>query len=157
MPQPMSAGPNRLPWPPIIYLAVVVVGVAMQWLAPLEPWPGRAARLAVGLPLLAAGLGIPIAAGYRFNRAGTPVDPTAQATALVTGGVYRFTRNPMYLGATLLGVGLGLVGGWPWVSLAALAMPPLLTALAIRREERWLEARFGDEYCAYCARVRRWL
>jgi protein-S-isoprenylcysteine O-methyltransferase Ste14 len=78
-------------------------------------------------------------------------------TAIVFTGPYRFTRNPMYLGLALLQAGLAMVTNslWPLLTLA-----PVIVAvrrLVIDREERYLEAKFGEEYRAYKARVRRWV
>jgi protein-S-isoprenylcysteine O-methyltransferase Ste14 len=100
-----------------------------------------------------------VAAGAigRFRRAGTAAEPWRPSTALVTGGVYRFTRNPMYLAMVLLHLGLALAVD----SAVALALLPSLLALVqagvVLREERYLERRFGDEYRRYRASVRRWL
>ena len=109
---------------------------------------------------LAAAGGIVALAGVRaFGRARTSVNPLApqNASALVTAGVYQFTRNPMYLG-----MGLVLVGWAVWLGNAAalLGLPlfvVLLDTLQIKPEERALRQRFGEAYARYAARVRRWL
>ncbi len=92
-----------------------------------------------------------------FLKRGTSLIPGKRAEALVTSGPYRFTRNPMYVGMAFLYVGLAL-----WLDvLWALAFLPVVLLVVDRRviapEERYLEARFGDEYRAYKQRVRRWL
>ena len=92
-----------------------------------------------------------------FTRAGTPVVPFERSTTLVTGGSYRFTRNPMYLGMVLLLSGVAALLGTlsPWLVI------PIFTAVIqtnfIRGEERFLEELFGDSYRAYKTRVRRWI
>ncbi|HEX8233940.1 MAG TPA: isoprenylcysteine carboxylmethyltransferase family protein [Caulobacteraceae bacterium] len=148
--------PNRVPWPPLLLLGVVIAAVALSWLAPLplgRLWP--ALRIAGG-GLAAAGLILVYTARAQFSRAGTPVDPTGRATALSVDGVYRFSRNPMYLGASMFLGGVGLA--WPaaWLLILTLPLPVLLQKLAIEREERYLSARFGAEYDAFCARTPRW-
>ena len=93
----------------------------------------------------------------RFRRAGTAVEPWRTSTALVTNGVYRFTRNPMYLAMALLYLGAALAAD---SVLALVLLPPLLVLVrvgVISREERYLERRFGDEYRRYRSSVRRWL
>jgi len=90
-------------------------------------------------------------------RAGTPLRPTLPVTALVTGGPFRFTRNPLYLSMTILyaGITLQFDALWPLFTL-----PPALAIVhwkIILREEKYLEAKFGDAYRAYKARVRRWI
>ena len=109
--------------------------------------------------LAAAGVALDIAGLAHFLRAKTtinPLNPTA-ASALVVRGVYRFTRNPMYLGMALLLLAWSIYLG----NVAALALLPAfvlyMNRFQIAPEERALEARFGAEYSRYCARVRRWL
>jgi protein-S-isoprenylcysteine O-methyltransferase Ste14 len=149
---------HKIP-PPVLVLLALGLTWAIDRLdldgSPLQGTPARAAALvlaALGLALGASGL-----AG--FLRAGTTFDPhhIEDASALVVTGVYRFTRNPMYLGmvtlsvawALALGTVVGLVG--PVLLVAALAR------LQIRPEERALAARFGDDYERYRRSVRRWL
>jgi protein-S-isoprenylcysteine O-methyltransferase Ste14 len=92
-----------------------------------------------------------------FGEAGTAPEPWKPTTALATGGIYRLTRNPMYLGMALLlgGLGLGLA------SWGVMAMLPLVLLIVdrfvIQREERYLDVRFGAPYSAYRNEVRRWL
>ncbi len=106
---------------------------------------------------ITTGAGIQIAAYRGFRRQRTPVMPGRRSTALVTGGVYRFTRNPMYLGMVLILVGGVIIGG----SLGPATVPPLFAWIVQRQlvepEEKALDARFGADYHAYRARVRRWI
>jgi protein-S-isoprenylcysteine O-methyltransferase Ste14 len=92
-----------------------------------------------------------------FSRAGTPVSPYQGTTALVTSGPYRLSRNPGYLGMALAYSGVALLFGalWPFVSLVPTLL--LIDRGVIRREERYLERRFGDQYVRYRASTRRWL
>lgn len=148
--------------PPLLYLAALVGGILLDRLI---GWPGLSASLG-----LTPGLGWAIGAGCfalggtllfwamgRFRAADTPV-PTCSATrALVTDGPYRFSRNPIYLALTAIYLGLALALS----SLGAglLLLPLLLTMEfgVVRREERYLERRFGEDYRLYRRRVRRWL
>lgn len=106
--------------------------------------------IALGLTLIGIAMG-------GFKRAGTPVIPFERSTALVTDGIYRHTRNPMYLGLTLLLLGAALLFG----SVGALLPVPVFLLIVRQRfvlgEERFLEDIFGAEYLAYKQRVRRWL
>ena len=91
-----------------------------------------------------------------FKKAGTGIKPFDEATILVTGGFYGYTRNPMYLGMFLMLAGMAFLMG----SVGA-ALPVLVFILIIRNnfvmgEERFLEARFGQQYLDYKSTVRRW-
>ena len=106
---------------------------------------------------IAMGIGIQIAAYRRFRAHRTPIMPGRRSTVLVTCGIYRFTRNPMYLGMVLILLGGIVIGG----SIGPAVVPPIFVWVMQRRliklEENMLAARFGDEYQAYQARVRRWI
>lgn len=149
--------------PPLIYLAFLLVGWGLQHLAhelfsigmglglPTEIRRGLAFVLVIGGLLLDG-----IAAGT-FRRLGTPPEPWKPTTALATGGLYRFSRNPIYLGFGLTYIGFAVAMDSP-IALAML-LPCLIVIdrFVIAREERYLSARFGAEYEAYKGRVRRWL
>ena len=93
----------------------------------------------------------------RFVRAGTELPPFRPTTAIVTDGPFRFTRNPMYIGMTLLYVGLAVGFDLIWALILLPAVLLVIRFYAIAREERYLEAKFGEEYLSYKRRVRRWV
>ena len=111
----------------------------------------------IGWPLFVFGVTLGGVAIFGFRRLGTPVDPTAGAKRLATDGIYAVTRNPMYLGAVIAFIGLGIARGSSWLLILTSFMPLALQRLAIVREEAHLESRFGDDYRRYKSRVRRWL
>ena len=144
--------------PPLVFLGLLLLGFAAERLAGgLGFGLGRIALTILGAGLVLAGLAPIVAAIGGFRRAGTRPEPWEPSSAIVTGGVYRFTRNPMYLGMALIHAGLAVAFDGP----LALATLPIAVAIirtqVIAREERYLEARFGEEYRAYKGRVRRWL
>jgi protein-S-isoprenylcysteine O-methyltransferase Ste14 len=147
----------RVP-PPLIFLGLVVVGPLLDRLLGLAPFAlARPLQVGLVLVLVAAGLALVLAAIRGFASAGTRVEPWAPSSAIVSDGIYRFTRNPMYLGMTLVMLGLALIIGSP-ASLALVALAVLIVdRFVIRREEAYLERKFGDPYRAYRAKVRRWL
>ncbi len=152
-----DARPNRLPWPPILYAATLAAAFVLESFIPLPAlkvtglWrvPGTAVA-AIGFLILRAGF-------VGFKAAKTPVSPTARAETLVSKGIYRNTRNPMYLGWCILYFGLGIALAWPWLMILTPVMALGLQELAIKREEKHLESRFGDIWRAYRAEVPRWL
>jgi protein-S-isoprenylcysteine O-methyltransferase Ste14 len=145
--------------PPLLFALPLAGGV---WLNARAPWPlaveHRDAALAIGIGAIVAGVAIALAAVLTFNRRGTTVLPALRpTTAIVATGPYRFTRNPMYVGMALgyLGISAGLNTVWPLLFLPVVLL--MVDRLVIRREERYLAAKFGAEYYEYRRRVRRWL
>lgn len=144
--------------PPAVALAIGLLMWLTSFLFGFIPIP-LGYRLGVALALLVIGQGISIAGIVSFRRARTTLNPLkpGTASALVTGGIYRFTRNPMYLGLLLT------LLGWA----AFIASPPALVFLflyvvyinrfQIEPEERTLSSLFGADYAAYKTRVRRWV
>ena len=145
--------------PPFLYLACLLLGLALDHVLPLPLALPEAAliRWPVGGGLIVVGLAI-VAAGIRnFSRAATPVPSNQPVRALVTTGIHGWSRNPIYVGMFLLYAGVGLAARSPWVLVLALPLAITLRYGVVAREEAYLERRFGDPYRDYKARVRRWL
>ena len=154
-----SVRPNKVPWPPIIYLGVVLaaLGLGAAWpLASPPPTSVRWLRIA-GVVIAGTGIALDVAAMLAMRRAHTSILPHRGADRLVTDGVFALTRNPIYVGNTLLLAGAGLALASAWMVAGALLAALLVDRLAIRREERHLSARFGQAYADYVARVPRWI
>ncbi|SCZ35508.1 MULTISPECIES: methyltransferase family protein [Pseudomonas] len=154
--QPDSAG-VRFP-PPFIYLGALLLGLAAEQFVALRSFGiDQGWLVATGVLLFAAGAATMLAAAGLFRRLGTNIPPSRPTTLIATTGPYRWTRNPMYLGMALVyaGIAIGFHGA------IALALLPLVLIViqrqVIAREERYLEAKFGDDYRRYKAEVRRWL
>jgi protein-S-isoprenylcysteine O-methyltransferase Ste14 len=148
---------HRIP-PPLVGL---VLAGAMWGLATLPPALALPAgpRLALVALLVAAGVAFDIGGVLAFLRQRTTVNPLRpqNASALVTGGIYRLTRNPMYVGMALLltAWAVQLSALWPFAGPAAFIL--YMNRFQIVPEERALRALFGEAWAAYAARVRRWL
>jgi protein-S-isoprenylcysteine O-methyltransferase Ste14 len=154
---PRDASSNFL-WPPTIYGAAALLALAAGRHAPLSFVPAGLAGAAfwAGVGLVALGAGIALAAEIGFLLAGTATLPISPTTAIVATGIYRFTRNPMYLGMTLALIGAALALDSLWFAAATPVAVFAVTKLAIEREEAYLERKFGETYLAYKRRVRRW-
>ena len=143
--------------PPFVYLGFFLLGLLADRVAGLPPldlsgW----VRFGLGTLLVLAGGALMAAALGLFRKLGNDPEPWKPASVLVTDGIYRFTRNPMYLGMTLALIGLGLLFASPGV---LLSVPVVLLAIrtqVIAQEEAYLTRRFGEDYRAYTRRVRRW-
>ena len=144
--------------PPFILLGFLVAATVLEAVVPLPVLGAHAlARYLAGAALAACGLVLIGMGTRRFVAAGTNIPPNLPTTALVVDGIYGRTRNPLYLGTTLVYLGLSVAAGSLW---AILLMVPLLWVInvgVIAREERYLERKFGDAYRAYKGRVRRWV
>ncbi len=145
----------RIP-PPLVYIIALVVGYFLQSRFPLPFIPQPYAMIA-GDVALALGIALALTSIVTMLRGKGTVNTNAASQALVTTGVYRFSRNPMYVSNTLLYIGFALLLGLTW-ALIFLPLPLIYTQVAvILPEERFLTRHFGDAYRAYQARVRRWL
>ena len=144
--------------PPLVFLGTALLGVAVNYFVVGAPVPFDRALSAVGGSLiLLGGVAIIASARIHFTRTGQSPIPWKPSPSLIFRGPYRFTRNPMYLGATLVELGLGLAVNDLWISLFAL--PALLTVhvIAVLPEEKYLSEKFGEPYRAYLTQVRRYL
>lgn len=116
-------------------------------------------RSAIALLVAAIGVGFTISGFVAFRRAKTTIDPTTPqaASSLVSSGVYRITRNPMYVGLLLILIGWAVFLSSGWALLGAPIFAAYIQRFQITPEERALAALFGTEYVAYKARVHRWV
>jgi protein-S-isoprenylcysteine O-methyltransferase Ste14 len=151
--------PNRIPWPPLIYLSAAILGLIAEVNYPL-PWV--TGGLATTLQILGAifgigALAIDVIAAKTFAHHQTTILPNRAATTLITSGPYAWSRNPIYLGNTLLVLGAGLYFGKLWLVILAPVAAIITQKLAIEKEEKHLEARFGHAWIDYKFKVRRWL
>jgi protein-S-isoprenylcysteine O-methyltransferase Ste14 len=162
--------PGVIAPPPLIYIGFLLAGwVVFRFANPAVIGPEVAGWLSLGfgmetqtrrvvsLPLIIGGLLLDGAAAGYFRRLGTAVEPWKPSTVLATDGLYRLSRNPIYLGFAITYVGLAIA--MDSVVALALLVPCLwvVDRFVIQREERYLAAKFGADYDAYRARVRRWL
>ncbi|MGO8952940.1 MAG: methyltransferase family protein [Rhodomicrobium sp.] len=142
--------------PPTYFFASIALALAAHFLFPIATIIPDGWSLAGLLPI-AAGIALNVVADGQFKHWGTEVKPFKRSSALVTDGVFRWSRNPMYLGMVLIVAGVALLEGTlsPWIAPVALAV--LLDRVFIVREERTLEETFGAAFQQYKRRVRRWL
>ncbi|MDK1492135.1 isoprenylcysteine carboxylmethyltransferase family protein [Sinorhizobium sp. 7-81] len=152
------AKPLSFPWPPVLYGAAALAALVFNHFLPIPVanGPGWFAWL-VGGTLIFAAISIDLWAVKMLLDRRTAILPTRCATCLVTCGPFRFTRNPIYLGYTLLIVGIGLVTANPWFFIAAVTAVALTTLFVIRNEEQHLLSRFGFEFERYCRHTTRWI
>ncbi|MBA6414163.1 isoprenylcysteine carboxylmethyltransferase family protein [Parahaliea sp. F7430] len=147
---------KRVIYPPLWLVIALVSVFALNEFLPGPRFTGLASQL-IGGAILLFGLALLVLAGGLFKRAGTDMIPFKNVTALVTEGVYSWTRNPMYLGMALVLLSAAVTVG----ASTALLIPPLFMLVIewryIRPEEAMLRDLFGQQYLDYCQNVRRWL
>jgi protein-S-isoprenylcysteine O-methyltransferase Ste14 len=149
--------PNILVLPPVLVGGTLLVGILIHYqLWTVELLPTVVARV-LGVALFTLSGVLAHFAQLAMKRAGTNVLPTQPTLAIATDGPYRFTRNPLYIAAIGVYVGVTL-----WINglaplLLLMPMLPLLHWGIVLREEQYLKARFGDEYLSYQLKVRRWV
>lgn len=149
----------ELKLPPLVVQAFVAT---LMWLGaqtvPAADFP-LPKRTVVATSLAAVGTGVALAGVVSFRRAKTTVNPLQPeaASALVMSGIYRLTRNPMYLGALIVLIGWAVFLANALALLVAAIFVLYLNRFQITPEEKALAARFGSEFAAYCTKVRRWV
>lgn len=147
----------RFPPPAVYAIALIVGGLLHVFVWPLSLGLSTGARVASGLLVGALGVALVSAAFGLFRRIGQDPAPWTSTPDIVSSGVYRFTRNPMYIGMALIQTGIGL--GWSngWLLLLVPVVLAVVQRIAIVHEEAYLERKFGETYLAYKRSVRRWL
>ena len=145
--------------PPILFLGAILLGYVLTVWFPIGP--GLAASnglgLTVGLIFVVVGFILAIFPARRFRRAGTSVVPGEPSTVLVREGLYKVTRNPIYIGLILIYFGLCLVLTSVWMLLLLVPAVIMLHRGVVMREEDYLSWKFGDAYRQYMSQVPRWL
>jgi len=144
---------RHLDWPPVWLGAFMVLAwlLGAIW-APLGEWPARAGYL-----VIAAGVALMLWAAVGFRRARTTIVPREAPSALVEGGPYRFSRNPIYLADLVILAGWALATGQPAGLVLLWPLAAVLERRFILPEEAMLDRHLGAPYRAYRLRVGRWL
>jgi len=144
--------------PPLIFFACLGIAGIVDYVFPIrsDNWPWMPRIIVGGILVIASGI---IAAGaFRaLIKNKTPIDPSKPTLRIVRDGSYRFSRNPMYLSLVMMFAGLTVLSCSLWLLLALFAFVYILSIVVVKREELYLSRKFGSEYAAYKASVRRWI
>jgi protein-S-isoprenylcysteine O-methyltransferase Ste14 len=158
----MSANSAHKSWwqiSEVVFGIPFLVAIALQLVEPFSLPRGflRIVFIIGGIAFIILGLTFIIFARREFTRHGQPTDPGHPTTSIVTESVYSLSRNPIYLGAASFLIGIDLAVDLPWGLI--LLLPSLVAChyILIKPEERYLVARFGDEYRSYANKVHRWI
>lgn len=148
--------PGVIALPPLILIAFIGLGVILHNLFPLHFIHGPL-RTIIGAIFLAYSFLVMSLAVLQMRKAGTNIDVRKPTTAIVTDGIYRFTRNPMYVSMALLLIAISVLISNIWIFILTPAFIIVIQKGVIEREERYLEKKFGSEYMDYKNRTRRWI
>lgn len=147
--------PNKKVLPPVYFLATLFLMACLYFTLPIRILLPPITY--IGTIPIVLGIMIDIWGIIAFAKAGTPIKPFTESKQLVTQGLYKFTRNPMYLGMVFILVGSAVLMG----SITPILLVPLFIWIIqrnfIRHEEKMLEDIFGDKYIVYKNKVRRWI
>ncbi len=156
MPATVRDNPGVIAPPPLIFFGFLLLGLVLDALWPLAILPDVTQYL-LGSALIGLGIALAIACISRFRRAGTEYQTHKPASTLVTDGPFRVSRNPIYVALSLVHIGIAVAVDSPWMLAMLIPALAVVRVGVIAREERYLEAKFGDDYRRYRASVRRWL
>lgn len=149
--------PQVITRPPYIYLAAVVIGWLLHLAFPLPFMPDTISGLVAGGAVFLLALGIVALAFRQFRAAQTSIDPYRPSSNIISTGLFAISRNPVYVAMTIALIGIAMMVNSLWI----LALTPVVLVVmhfgVVKREEAYLDAKFGEAYRAYKQRVRRWL
>jgi protein-S-isoprenylcysteine O-methyltransferase Ste14 len=143
----------------VVFGIPFLLSIAVQFVIPLSLPQGilRQALMIIGIVFIAIGIGFIVLARRELARFSQPTDPGRPTSKIVTTGVFSISRNPLYLGSTMMLFGIALTFNMPWALIALLFSIIVCYSVLIVPEEKYLAEKFGDEYREYTTSVRRWL
>ncbi len=142
--------------PPVIFIVAFVIGFGIDLIYPLPTLP-LGLQLGAGVASVIVGVLLIRSSMASIERAGTTYNPFSASTVLVTRSIYRYTRNPGYLGLAMIQLGLALMFDSPWILLTTIAAVIVINQFVVKLEEEKLRRAFGKEYQNYLTDVRRWI
>ncbi|GAB3907110.1 hypothetical protein GCM10028803_40600 [Larkinella knui] len=143
-------------FPPLLFGSTLLLGLGLRYVFP-TPFLALLPALSIGAVLLIIGVVSLLLAFRGMIQHKTTIHPSGTTTAIVRNGLYRYTRNPMYLSLTLIYMAVSVATNAWWGLLLLIPLLGVVQKGIIEREEQYLTRKFGDEYLSYKAQVRRWL
>jgi len=143
-------------YPPVYFIVALLVQFALHETVPIARILGSPARY-VGVAVASIGMAALLVTARTFDRRGTAIKPFKESSSLITDGLYRFSRNPIYLSMIVMLAGAALFLGTVSPYIVVAVFPGVIARRFIRHEEAMLESRFKEEFLQYKSRVRRWL
>lgn len=147
---------NKYVHPPVVAMFFIIVTILLGRFVPLVSELSRTIRN-IGFGFVVVGFLFGLAAFLEFRKAKTTILPHGSVSNIISSGIFRFTRNPIYLGFLFMVIGFPLNYGSVWGIIAAPFFITTMNRLVIEKEEAYLEKKFKEEYTSFKSRVRRWL
>jgi len=142
--------------PPLIFLSLLLVTFGVHQIYPVGLGISQGAKY-TGLAVAIVAMVVLLLTAIAFLRAKTSIEPWKPTTKIITTGLYAYSRNPIYVAFCLVPIGLGIFINSFWILISFLPSAVLVYCIAIKKEEAYLEVKFGEEYLRYKRKVRRWL
>ena len=142
--------------PPLVSLLVLLLTYGMHYFWPIGIG-GMSIFKYIGVIVSTFGIGIIIIASLNFKRADTNIEPWKPTKNIISVGIYGYSRNPIYVAFCLVQIGIGIFINSLWVFVGFMITAILIYQIAIKKEELYLEKKFGEEYILYKNKVKRWL
>jgi protein-S-isoprenylcysteine O-methyltransferase Ste14 len=155
MSKPKKPAGIRVPAPTLTIIHITMA-ILLGWLIPL-PIPVPIFVQWLGLGFAALGFILGVLALVEFRRVRAAYDPKKTAKSLITSGIYRYTRNPVYLGFVFILIGLPITMGTYWGVILVWSLITFTNNMIIKHEETYLQQEFKNQYLEYSSHVRRWL
>lgn len=141
--------------PPLIFLILMFAAYGMHYIWPIDISGSKLKYIGIVMVLL--GFGIVILVSQSFKRVKTNIEPWKPTTTIISNGVFAYSRNPIYVAFCLITIGVGISLNSIWILFSVIPCVMLVYYIAIKKEEVYLEEKFGEEYLQYKSKVRRWL
>ncbi len=142
--------------PPLIFLFFLLAAYGLQHFWPISIGSSSGLKY-IGGGVIALGIGIVVLVAQSFKRAETNIEPWKPTTKIISTGIYAYSRNPIYTGFCLVLIGIGIFLNSFWILISFIPSAILVNHVAIKKEEKYLEKKFREEYMLYKNKVRRWL
>jgi protein-S-isoprenylcysteine O-methyltransferase Ste14 len=153
----MSAHKNFLHTSDFVNYSTILAGFILEFFAPTRLPIDRIVAIFVGVSLLVLAWTIIIVAKLQFKRHQQKTGPGNETTHLIKNGLFKYSRNPIYLGVVFIIPGLGFIFNSLWMIILTVLAIGLINYLLIKPEEKYLLNKFGEEYSIYCKNVRKWI
>lgn len=142
--------------PPFVFLISMIVAFGVQHFRPIDIGNSLGFKF-VGLVVVILGISIVIFIRRSFHRVETNIEPWKPTNKIISTGFYAYSRNPIYIALCLVSIGLGILFNSFWILISFIPSIVIVYYIAIKKEEVYLEKKFGEEYNLYKKKVRRWL